>query len=417
VSLSVVIVDSGLRALGGHNYTYTRSVKQAFEHRGANVIVLANRGLGGALEGAGVRPSFSCGAYDHPLGHGRIRDLVYLHAQSHVFAEEVEHALAALSDEPDLIFSHTLADFELLGWARCLRRLPLRASLAALLRHTPRYAGRNALKLAFHPYWRLRPRALARLRSILGSRFLLCTDSVALSEDYARRYAGPILTLPIPLNTELFGESASSTIGRYGLDASGELRIGYLGDARSTKGFPMLPEVVRRLGYRPDLRFVIHCSRPAGWDNHAELPRGVAELQGLASDPRCRVTLVPDALAPCDYAALLRSLHIVLLPYVHEAYREATSGIFAEALALAKPVVVPEGTWMAAELDRAGAGKVFAAASREDFVEKVAAAVESHGDLARRAAETAPAWRAFHSAESVVTQLLEAVGLASARLH
>jgi glycosyltransferase involved in cell wall biosynthesis len=240
---------------------------------------------------------------------------------------------------------------------------------------------------------------------------------VLLSEDYGRTYGGPIVTLPIPLDPMLFGESSSSIVSRYGLEVGGERRIGYLGDARSTKGFPLLPEVVRRLGNRPGLRFVIHCPRPASGDNHVELPRGVAELQALAREPSYRLTLVPDALAPGDYAALLQSLHIVLLPYVHESYREATSGIFAEAVGLGKPVVVPEGTWMARELDRAGAGTVFAVGSPEDLVEKVTAAVESHEVLARRAAQSASAWRAFHNPETLVTALLGAGGLtASATL-
>jgi glycosyltransferase involved in cell wall biosynthesis len=410
VSLSAVIVDSGLRSLGGHNYTYTRSVARALEARGARVAVLANRGLGAALDGTGFRPAFTSGAYDFPPGHGPLRDLLYVYAQSVVFAEELEHALARLPEPPDLVFSHTLSDFELVGWGRCLARRALRGTLALLLRQTPRYAGRSKLKLALHPYWRLRPSALARLRGRLGARLLLCTDSEALSADYARVFRGPVLTLPIPLDHALFDAAAGSgVVARHGLDAPGGRRVGYLGDARAAKGFPLLPDLARRLLARGGVRVVIQCPRAASGDDHAAPPAGLAELLALARDAGPRLTLVREALPPADYAALLRALDLVLLPYTHEAYREATSGIFAEALALGKPVVVPVGTWMARELLASGAGTVFA--SPGDLAPAVERALDAYPELVRRAAAGAADWRARHSPESLVDRLLAAAGL------
>lgn len=417
-ALRVVIVDSGLRGLGGHNFSYTEAVRSAFERSGASVHVLASRGVPSALADAhGFHPVFSCGAYDHPPGHGRLRDLVYLYAQSHVFTEELDHGLRCVIEaDPDLVLCHTVADFELLGWARHLRRHGFSGVLAILLRQTPRFRACGRLRRTLNPYWRLKPHCLARMRTRLGSRFLLCTDSEPLSEDYASVYGGRVLTLPIPLNPALFeprGQAPRSFVTCYGLAGASALRVGYVGDARPSKGFPLLPSLVAAVAAAGEtVHFVIQCPRPGSGDDHASPPAGLADLQALAGDPRFRVTLIAEKLSSDDYAALLRSLDVVLLPYAHQSYREATSGIFAEALALGKPVVVPSGTWMARELEKTGAGAVFSREQPADLAAKVLEVVRDHSRLAAAAARAGDAWRAFHSPDTLVDTLLREAGLA-----
>ena len=53
--------------------------------------------------------------------------------------------------------------------------------------------------------------------------------------------------------------------------------------------------------------------------------------------------------------------------YLREGYIEPTSGIFAEALAAAKPVVVTAGTWMAGELGKSGSGVEFESNNIDDL--------------------------------------------------
>jgi len=411
----VLIVDSGMRTRGGHNFSYTRAVQRALEARGAAVDVFVNRGLASDMaEAHGFHPIFSCGAYDHPLGHGRVRDLVYLRAQSVVYTEELFHGLrCVLKREPDLVFCHTLADFELLGWRRYVSSHGLAGCLALLLRQTPRWTTAGWLRRTLNPYWRLKPKALADIRARLREKFLLCTDSVPLSEDYARVYSGRIATLPIPLDPSLFepaSAAGTAVSARYGFAERDALRVGYLGDARASKGFPLLPDLVRRVD-APAARFVIQCPRPASGDDHATLPAGLAELQALASQPGTRLTLVPEKLTNEDYADFFQHLDVVLLPYVHDSYREATSGIFAEALALGKPVVVPSGTWMASELGDSGAGAIFARDDAEELAARVRDVVARHADYAAAAQRRSGPWRVFHSADTLARMLLAETSL------
>jgi glycosyltransferase involved in cell wall biosynthesis len=411
-SVEVVIVDSGMRNLGGHNYSYTRAVQAAFVARGCSVNVLANRGLPSEVaEAAGFRPVFSCGAYDFPLGHGKARDLAYLRAQSRIYAEELEHGLrTVLSRDCDLVFCHTVADFEIVGWARHLTRNPFKGALAIVLRQTPRFRSCGWLRRTLNPYWRLKPHNLGRIRSRLGRRFLLCTDSEALSEDYASVYPHRIVTLPIPLPPAV-ADGPSEIAQRYGLADATRLRIGYLGDARGSKGFPMLPDLVKRtLASGAPVRFVIQSTRAGSGDDHAAAPAGLEELQALATGGN--VTLIPDRLSPEDYASVLHHLDVILLPYASDFYREATSGIFAEAVAHGKPVVVPDDTWMDRELAKGGGGVSFARRDAGDLAAKVLAVIRDYPEHAARAKNARGPWRAFHSAETLAGMLLAEAGLA-----
>jgi glycosyltransferase involved in cell wall biosynthesis len=415
--LQVLIVDSGMRSLGGHNYSYTRAAQAAFLARGCVVDVLTNRGLPSEVaEAAGFRPMFSCGAYDFPLGHGRARDLAYLYAQGRVFAEELDHALrCVLAREYDLVFCHTVADFELIGWSRFLARGRFPGVLAVVLRQTPRFRACHWLRRTLNPYWRLKPQNLKRLWSRSGGRFLLCTDSEPLSQDYAAVYPHRIATLPIPLDPVLF--EASGTIAeRYDLEDASLLRVGYLGDARAAKGFPLLPDLVSRtLASSSGTRFIIQCPYPGTGADQAVAPAGVADLERLAAGSP-RVTLIPEKLSREDYAGLLRHLDVVVLPYLSDLYREATSGIFAEAAALGKPVVVPEDTWMADELRKTGGGTAFRRGNPADLASKLLAVLGDYKAYAAAAGAASASWRAFHSADSLVGILLTEAGRLRPRL-
>ena len=97
---------------------------------------------------------------------------------------------------------------------------------------------------------------------------------------------------------------------------------------------------------------------------------------------------------------------------ISERYREPTSGVFAEALALGKPVVVTSGTWMARELRRSGGGAEFVDGDAADLVAKVVAVVKGYEEYARRAHNFSPEWRRFHNSHTLAELLLKESGLA-----
>ena len=139
----------------------------------------------------------------------------------------------------------------------------------------------------------------------------------------------------------------------------------------------------------PDLnvRFVIQCPPPASVNHNGDgLPEGLAELKRLEQEAVGRVTLVPERLDEANYSELLRCLDVVLIPYQPEGYVEPTSGIFTEALAAAKPVVVPKGTWMARELAASGGGVEFEPGDADDLACKTIEVVRRYPEYLARAA-------------------------------
>jgi glycosyltransferase involved in cell wall biosynthesis len=112
---------------------------------------------------------------------------------------------------------------------------------------------------------------------------------------------------------------------------------------------------------------------------------------------RLKVKLIENELSTDDYDALLKRASIVLLPYSLVYYHAQTSGIFCEALAQGKPVVVPRGTWMARQLKDHGAGESFLPGDRPSFYEAVLQAVYNYAELKKRAVRSAPAWIKEHN--------------------
>lgn len=418
-----LIIDSGLRNLGGHNFSYTKAVQAALEQRGFTVTVFANKHLPGDLaRDLGYHPIFSLGAYDYPPSNSAVRDLIHLYAQSIIYSDELQHALNSTNaDDYGLVFCHTVNDFELIGWSRYLSRHALPGILMILQRQTPRFQTCSRWKLIAHPYWRIKPHYLNAIHARLGQRFVLLTDSESLTEDYARIYRHRIVTLPIPINEAILSEAEAAVACtndlhlRYGLRPGEGICIGYMGDAREAKGFLLLPEVVRRVLSEASAktRFVIQCPGAASGIDNGKLPNGVAELKRLADEAGNKLVLIPERLSEPDYASLFGYLDIVLLPYLNTNFVEGTSSVFTEASALSKPVVVPGGTWMSKELMKSGGGVSFRTGDVDDLTAKVLQLVGQYDEYAAKARAFSPRWKSFHNARSLVDILLKASKLDS----
>lgn len=182
-----------------------------------------------------------------------------------------------------------------------------------------------------------------------AGRFRFHTDTEALAAQYTALAGGlPVHVLPIP---HCLGSADPGDGGR----VPGPLRLVYLGDARREKGFHHLPAVVAALAEDRSparkVRFILQANTTAfGSDRDVEAAR-----RWLAARPADEVELIDAPLSVPAFQRLLVSADIVLLPYDAEAYRRRSSGILVQALAMGRPVVVPAGTWLAAEVDPAAA--------------------------------------------------------------
>lgn len=403
-----------MKNLGGHNFSYTRAVERSLQNRGCEVTVFTNKHLSADLVSShGYRPIFSCGAYDFPPGNGKWRDLEYLHAQSVVFSDELEQSLKQYPrDHFGVVFCHTVNDFELIGWRRFLSRNGMGGHLMILMRQTPGFGRCSRWKPWIHPYWRIKPRNLSAIRSLLNGRFVLLTDSEPLSRDYRHIFNHRIVTMPIPINEYFLNDRITATADANGTERDESLAIGYMGDARPAKGFGMLPRLIERTLAKTNLnvRFVIQCPPPASGTADVEQNPDVRDLLELSKRCNGSLKLVRKRLSETEYADLFSSLDAVLIPYTGP-YIEATSGIFAEAVALSKPVLVPGGTWMSEQLRSHGGGLEFRKGDIGDLAVKLEELVKNFGEHSERAKVSSASWKAFHNSDTLANLLIQEAGL------
>ena len=121
--------------------------------------------------------------------------------------------------------------------------------------------------------------------------------------------------------------------------------ISYLGDARIEKGFIHLPEIVDALSSE-DVQFQIQANYniPGG-------EGGIAICRKRLQQKK-NVMLYESALDAGEYTSALSRTDIMLILYDPKQYYARSSGIFAEAIALGIPALVPADTWMSEQVCR-----------------------------------------------------------------
>jgi glycosyltransferase involved in cell wall biosynthesis len=125
--------------------------------------------------------------------------------------------------------------------------------------------------------------------------------------------------------------------------------------------------------------------------NEGLSPQDWDELAGVATEPG--TTVVHGALARQEYLHLLAESDVLLLPYGRLPYRQRGSGILAEAVAAGIPVVVPDGTWAAEQVEQGkAAGVVYAGDGPEPIAAALGRCAEEIEPLRARARACAAAW-------------------------
>lgn len=112
------------------------------------------------------------------------------------------------------------------------------------------------------------------------------------------------------------------------------------------------------------------------------------------------------------YDRFLSESDIILIPYSRKHYPVNTSGMLVDALLRKKVVVVPQGTWMAEQIQHYGVGITFESDNANSFMEAIAKAVTQFPALAENADRNCEAFARKHSAENLFRQ----IGL-SAKCH
>jgi glycosyltransferase involved in cell wall biosynthesis len=381
------LADPSLLSVSGHCWSYLRSLAQPVQKFGYEPVFLGNRAVDAPLrEERSVWPLFQnwCdtrfGTADRTFARHHKAILTDLREITRIFSV----------NRSDVFFINTLRHWSMAAVVDWLERLQAsQRPWVVLVLHFTAFpdpdAPSESLKFFQFAFQRIET-------SKVRDRILLMADSEELIDEYRginNRLTFALAPIPhAPARRPIAPRTPCA------------LNVGYVGEARENKGFHLLPYVVNcasrsRLADR--IRFHIHAysSEPHSPYHRQVLPRLV----------RPNVELYRDQLSDDEYEDLLSRLEIVLFPYTRDNYHAQTSGIFSEAMALGKTVIVPRGTWMARQAAQFGGGTAFSPEDPVDLWRQVARAVELHEHFAVDAKNRSERWKTFHNATNLVGKI------------
>ncbi len=156
-------------------------------------------------------------------------------------------------------------------------------------------------------------------------------------------------------------------------------RVGILGGLRREKGSHRIPEIIRATRAQVNVEFLVHLT------NNNLTAEEVAHVGRIRQEPG--VTVIEDALPLPEYEAAFDTIDFGLFPYEPVAYRQRTSGVFAEMVVQGRPVVVTPGTWMAAQVESGRAAGVISEDLQPESIARAIAHCAANRDSLRQAAQ------------------------------
>jgi hypothetical protein len=216
----------------------------------------------------------------------------------------------------------------------------------------------------------------------------LLADNPAMVRVAARAGRRRVFLTPVPKNVRAVDappvNSTQPTVYVHVNSRSGRL----LGD---------LSHILRRvLGAEPNVRFVVKTTAlPA--DMRAQLQ---SEITGLAE-------MLPAEQLWSDYLENILRCNVLLLACERRFYEKMTSGVFVEAVNFGKPVVAPNGTWMAQQIVAgSGIGATFDESDPNSVSTALLLVLRNADQLGASARAIAPRMRAENSCERYLENIM-----------
>lgn len=396
------IADPGLTGPLGHHLSYSQSVAEAARRAGTPPVILAARGFTGCIPGIECHSVLGT-AYQSAGGGGALRRALF-GTLSHLpaplaaaaagliraarrrvsprapdgLAAELHAALGTLHAGPgDWLLLHSVSGANLASLAEGPDLHGV--TVLVVLRRMP--AEMEADDAAPDPL----PVLLRRLVARFGARLRLFADTAQLAEDFSALSGLPVRTVPLPIVVPDAAPHAPA----------GLPHIVFAGGARLEKGYHLLPDALAAVAGRA--RFTVQ-SGPIGPESDPLVQRAHRRLKARQGPG---LVLVETALDGDDYAALLASADMLLLPYDGPTYGARSSGILAEGLALGVPAIIPAGGWMESVAGPDRAVTIPQAAGAEDLARALSQAIDHLPGLSAASRSMARTWRDEHNPDAL----------------
>jgi glycosyltransferase involved in cell wall biosynthesis len=386
MSRTLYIFDQGLKGLVGHYYEYVRSIVEAAQAAGLRCIVGCHEEAGdGSFASIELHPVFRDDVWATLRGEEH-HSAASMKGVSARFLEDARRLLERHPiQEGDLVFLPNIARPHVIAAALVAENLgTMGAKIHLMFRYPSSHFEGETAAQAFR-----RLETAARTYDVS-----LCTDSHRLAENLASLTSLPFKVFPIPHTWQGQAEHDFSRAD------DGPLHCVSLGNARDEKGLAEILEAVRlssNEAWGEKLRFTLQVNDPY------QVEDAINAFRSGPADPR--TVLIDRALGSEEYAALLKSADVVLVPYWRSIYRERTSGVFLEGLITGKLLLCTRDTWMSDLFDLHGGGVAIEDRSGTAVKEGLRQLVERRAELQDRARRAAAHWRSVHCPANFVAHL------------
>lgn len=166
------------------------------------------------------------------------------------------------------------------------------------------------------------------------------------------------------------------------------------------KGYFVTVDVVKKLTASKDILCKPIIRKPTYGNSRAE--RAVKEVKELTE-------FFDDELPEDDFAQLLKSADIIVLPYSQTSFSHRTSGLFIDAIYLGKPVVSLKGTWMGNRIEEFGCGAVATVHNASSFVEAIHEVAKNYSTYQKNTIKAGAKWFQSNSWISLFGSLLQPI--------
>ena len=401
----ICVVDPWLRDYVGHSFNYASSIGREIGSRGIEFRVLGARDcIPSIQQSLPVEPIFRPLPMESSNWNNRVAQVFEKCAKLGLNYARFSGDLAAVEarslDSRWILFLENARHINLLAWTRWLRRFqPLKSPAFVVMLRFSYFDRRRGRWAETAVLVRLALRMLEKASRRYQIR--LVADSQQLASEYRSLTRLPVSVLPSPYTVGLFPK----TMGGRRFPLGRAINVLLPGRPSLSKGVATFAMAIKRLAERRQfsgLTFTLQ-----DYDTplrEPELTRSITMLEQLGLP---EIHIVQGPLGEEEYYRLLSEADLVVLPYYQEDYYAMSSGPFVEALALGKPVVVTEGTWMSTQLERFGAGLTVRDRDPEHLARAICAARENYRSLTEQAAERRESWIAYHNPQNFVDELIK----------
>ena len=412
--MHLIIADHTLKDYQGHSFEYCKSVREIAIAKGWIVTTLGTSQITNQIQQELNATAF----FKHDFFHNYpLNPLAYLlpsrvataiqsrwnyrqHSKS-LFADLCKLIPDCNTSEPVLIFFPTFSFNDIIGITRFAEKLNSSSNTKiAMVQH---FTSRPNLEKDFFPH-RLYSHSLRYLsQSPAKNKIHLFTDSKNLSAEYKSYIDKPFKVLPIPHTLPSYLKHQNET-------TKNKLIVGYLGDARTNKGFHLIPEAIKHVTSALG-NDAIDWEIQANIRNHQEWQtvQGVNLLKTMPAIKLHHTPMNTDA-----YHKLMAEIDIFMLPYTLENYHSQSSGVFAETRGLGKVSVVSRGTWMAEEITNHGGGTLCMPEDSKSLADAIIESIKEFPKLKIEAVFAKEKWLKYHNCENYVSELISDISFNNA---